>query len=439
MNPNGRRTRAFRPLAEPCEGRFLLSGATRRTGILDLPGGANHPERPNTPVLPFGALTAQATFIDPSVRIAQPKQITLGYHDFVAPFAALDATNGAIRIGQTSVILDNASLVANPNGAAGTPLLTVGEHVVISYGATVRGAGTIGGFGTANAPTMVGTNAVVEDATLLPGSIVGALAHVTGVTIPSGFRVLPGATITTQAEAESPALGKVARIGASDLSAVDAMVANNVALAGGYTTLYQGQAATGVSGAPVTGTPAPKFNNGNLAAVRGTGQEPGSPAVSFEPSRRGPRFLAAGTKRTVEGSFQDFPARITGGVIFSGQTARSLQHSIGIRDSIRGDEGQPITIGSIARLGDGVVIHAPRGGNLTIGRNFRAGDLAVILGGSGSTIGNDVSVGSRAVVENSKIGAGVTIGDGAYVSGTTLAAGTAVPAGAILVNGVRQR
>ena len=434
MNRNGRRPRNFQPQAESCESRLLLSTASG-SGVLVLPGGESHPVRPNTPVLPFGAASNATTFIDPTVGIIHGERISLGARIFVAPFTAVDATKGAIRIGQNSAILDNVDLIANPSRATGSPEISIGEQVLVSYGATITGPSQIGGFGLNNAPTAIATNAVINSATIQPGSIVGTGAHVVGVTIPSGFYVLAHATITTQAEASNPALGKVRKVTASELSNITGIIANNAALAAGYTALYQGQSATGLSGSPVANSSNTTLFNGNLATVRGTGLEAGTANVSFEPSRRGPRFPIPGTNRTFEGNFAGFPARITGGVIF-GQTAKQLQRNIGKHVSIRGDEGQPITIGSIAKLGQNVTIHAPRGGNLTIGKSFRAGSNSVILGGMGSTIGDNVTVGSSAVLENSKIGAGASIGDGSYISGSTIAAGKVIPAGSVIINGV---
>lgn len=435
MNQAGRRVRNFLPQAERCEGRLLLSGM-RHSGVLVLPDGEFHPVRPNTPVLPFGAASNVTTFLDPTAGVIQGKRITLGARVFVAPFATLDGTNGAIRIGQNSAILDNARLVANPSRGPGSPEITIGERVVVNYGASILGASQIGGFGVANASTSIGANAVIENANVGPGSIVGAGARVVGVTIPSGYRVLPNAVVTTQDQASNPALGKVVRATPGDIAGIDAQLSNNIALAAGYANLYQGQSATGPSGViTVIATPVPYFN-GNLAAVRGANLEPGSPTVSFEPTRRGPRFQVPGKTQTYEGDFINFPARITGGVIF-GQTAAQVQRRIGKHVAIRGDEGQPITIGSIAKLGPNVTIHAPKGGTLTIGQNFRADSNAVILGGVGSNIGDNVSIGQGAVVTNSSIGAGATIGAGAYVANAQVPAGAVIPAGAVYTTVLR--
>ena len=61
------------------------------------------------------------------------------------------------------------------------------------------------------------------------------------------------------------------------------------------------------------------------------------------------------------------------------KAGRLLGH-MGRANAIRADEGQPITIGSIVGTGPHVTINSPLGGTLTIGRNFRAGRGAVILG-----------------------------------------------------------
>ena len=101
------------------------------------------------------------------------------------------------------------------------------------------------------------------------------------------------------------------------------------------------------------------------------------------------------------------PARVTGGTgLPSGPHDRAQP---GPGNSIRADQGQPITIGSIARTGNGVTINSPQGGQLTIGQNFVAGNAAVLLGGTSSVkavIGDDVSIGNGAVVDRRSLGSG---------------------------------
>ena len=76
----------------------------------------------------------------------------------------------------------------------------------------------------------------------------------------------------------------------------------------------------------------------------------------------------------------NFPARITGRVIIN---MRALQaaHHLGRANAFRADQGQPITIDSIAKTGLRVTINSPLGGTLTIGKSFRTGSNVVVLSG----------------------------------------------------------
>ncbi len=118
------------------------------------------------------------------------------------------------------------------------------------------------------------------------------------------------------------------------------------------------------------------------------------------------------------------------------QQAWQVALHLGRANSIRADEGQPIVIYSIAKTGPYVTITSPVGGTIAIGRDFRAGGGAVILGGPGvnMTLGDNVSIGRHAVVQTSSFGSGSTVGDGAYVLNSSFPAGTVIPAGAIYIN-----
>ena len=64
------------------------------------------------------------------------------------------------------------------------------------------------------------------------GAVVGALARVgPGVTVPSGMYVLPGANVTTNAEASQPSLGKVEPVPAAIFSELNSTLSRNMALA----------------------------------------------------------------------------------------------------------------------------------------------------------------------------------------------------------------
>jgi carbonic anhydrase/acetyltransferase-like protein (isoleucine patch superfamily) len=304
---------------------------------------------------------------------------------------------------------------------------------VIGFGAKISGPSTIGAYGTAALPTSIGANAVIDGATIEPGAVVSPLARVgPGVTVPSGYRVLPGANVTTDAEASNPKLGMVVPVTSADVSTIQKTLSENESLATGYTTLYQGNSATGTPLAPnpqVAGV-----YNGNLAAILGANEEPGTTTASFEPGALPPEFLSAhlGLTRIVQTTF---PARISGQVIINMRMFQAASR-MGRANAFRADQGQPITIGSIASTGSRVTINSPLGGTLTIGNDFRAGQGAVILGGANynAKLGDHVSIGAGAVVDRTSLGSNSTVGAGAYLLESTFPANSVIPAGAIYVN-----
>ncbi len=388
---------------------------------------------PNTPVMPFGTPAKKATYIDPSVTIVNGGTVVVGYQSFIGPYATLDGTGGAIKIGNGSDVLDNASIIAHQRRQRGSSKVLIGDSVLIGFGAKVIGPSTIGAYESASAPTSIGANAVIDGATIDPGAIVSPLARVgPGVTVPSGYRVLPGANVTTNQGASDPALGMVVKVTASDISTIEKTLSENESLAAGYVTLYQGSSTAGASegvAASVTGVYA-----GNLAAILGANTEPGPSSASFEPAKSSPEFLSAhmGLVPIIQTAF---PARISGLVEIGMRMWQASTH-IGRATAIRADQGQPISIGSIAHTGPHVTLNSPLGGNLIIGRNFRAGSGAVILGGPSytATIGDNVSIGAGAVVDRTSLGSGSEVGAGAYLLESKFPANTVIPAGAIYVN-----
>jgi len=375
---NRRGTRAFRPRAERMEARLVMSGnysvpAEVRAILNSSIGGT--PVRPNTPVLPLESAFATATFVDPTVKVIQGGRTAIGQRDFVAPGVTLDARGGFIKIRSTTTIQDNATLRTSPGRTLGLGGIFVGDNVVIGTGATVIGPASIGGSSKANLPiaaaTSIGANAVIDGAVIQPGAFVGALARVgPGVILPTGYRVLPGMDVTTNAEATDPTLGKVVRVTSADTSAVTArsVIAANALLASGYANLYQGNSATGgsASAGPI---PAPISAGGStiffgaLNTVLGASGEPTSRLVNFEPAAGTPQFLAAdGTlvNLALNRTFR-FPARVIGAVRF-GQGAVGIGSAFGNSDSIRADEAPSITFaGPINHLGNRISIHSPLG------------------------------------------------------------------------------
>ena len=429
---NPRRPVRYSPCKDCLEERRLLSQIAM-VSKLQLTPVAFPAIHPNTPVLPFATPSKKATFIDPTVQLESSSSAVISFQSYIAPYATLNSRNGAIKIGDGSDILDSAQLVANPGHSQRVPELSIGNNVSISYGAKILGRSTIGGFSTTAQPAQVGARAIIDDAIVSPGAIVSPLARVgPGVTIPSGYRVLPGANVTTEAQASNPKLGKVVLVSSSDTSTLKQILSASENLAAGYTSLYQGNSATGANTGsnPTIGG----ISNGYLPGIEGASQSPGSSYISGT-KKVGPQFLTP--QQYVIGSLlANFPARIVGPVIFEDQRALELATHLGRANSIRADEGQPITIGSIAHTGPHVTINSPLGGSLTIGENFRAGTGAVILGGPSvnAQIGNNVTVGPRSVLDRTSLGSGSTVGAGAYLMTSTFPANSVIPTGAIYIN-----
>jgi carbonic anhydrase/acetyltransferase-like protein (isoleucine patch superfamily) len=429
-----RRSTRYHPAGEGLEDRRLLS-ASRTISALELNPVALPARHPNTPVMPFATPTNKASFIDPSVAIRNGNSTVISFQSYVAPYATLDARgHAAIKIGDSSSVLDSAQLIANPGHAYVTPQLLVGNKVVIGPGAKVLGPSVIGSYSDTAAPTGIGAGAVIDAATIQPGAIVSPLARVgPGVTVPSGYRVLPGMDVTNDAEASNPKLGKVVPVTSSDRSTLGQMVNDGVALAAGYTQLYQGNSATGTN--PGADPAVKSVNNGYLPNVEGVSPSPGLTYIGASKSRA-PQFPTP-SHGLLGSPLYNFPGRIIGPVVFTGQRAAPLEHRLGRANSIRNDESShPITIDSVAHTGLHVTIGASLGGTLTIGKDFRAGAGAVILTGPSVTavIGDDVSIGRGAVVDRTSLGPGSTIGANAYLLNSTFPANTVIPAGAIYVN-----
>jgi carbonic anhydrase/acetyltransferase-like protein (isoleucine patch superfamily) len=422
-------------------------------GILGNPPGFQA-VRPNTPVLPFGAALSVATFIDPSTNIVHGQHTALGEKSYVGPYVSLNSATGYIKIGTGSDVLDNASIVSTPSGARTTPTsVLIGDQVSIGFGASVTGPSIIGAYADASKPTGIGANALIDGATIQPGAVVGALARVgPGVTVPTGIYVLPGANVTTNAEASNPALGKVESVPASVLSDLETTLTRSTQLAAGYTNLYQGNAATGLNlGVDPSAT---GVFNGDLAAVLGLSQEPGptsstaATGITFEPSRTGPKFPGP-HKPSVEAALPHFHGRITGDARFGARVVQ-VQGGLGHANAFRADQGQPITFGGPPSTRFRVTINSPLGGTttvggvtktvggLSIGTNFSADTGAVVLGGPDThyAFGDNVSIGAGAVVQATSMGSNVAIGARAYVSKSTLSSGTVIPPGTIMINNV---
>lgn len=461
MDRTKRRRRDYRPASEIMEARTVLSGGLVAPPVefihLGLYGALGAQlARPNTPVAPYGATTT-ASFVDPSANIENGHHIVVGTKDYIAPWATLDGRQGIIEVGNSTTIQDNATLIANTGSGSHTSGIILGDNVYVGPNATILGPAVVGAArGGAN--TEIGAGAVVDQAIIMPGAEVGALAYVgPGITIPAGYAVNPGASVTTQAQALDPSLGFVTKLSGTDTVLSNAL-SDAAALAVSYTTLYQGTSATGASSLASSSS----VFNGNLAQAEGVSPSPGFSFTTtsttttnvtgtgtgagtigtFTTSTTSTTTVASATPKftnpangNVTGlSAPFYPGREIGNITFTAGPL-VIKKGIGYHDSIRFDEDQAGTIGAPARLGRYVTIHPLRGGKVSIGPGLTTGDDVVLTADANGnlTIGQSVSIGGGSVINGSTIGDGAVVGPGSYIVDSTVAAGTVLPAGTFLV------
>ena len=118
--------------------------------------------------------------------------------------------------------------------------------------------------------------------------------------------------VTTDAEASNPKLGMVVAVTSSDTSTLKLTITDAIGLAAGYTSLYQGNSATGanIGGNPAIGG----IYNGYLPNIEGASFSPG-PSYVGGTKKAAPAFLTP--KVGVIGSLLfNFPARVIGPASF---------------------------------------------------------------------------------------------------------------------------
>ena len=307
------------------------------------------PTRDDVPVCSTDGSAATATFLDPTATVTGARHVSLGQQIYVGPFAELHATRRApISVGASSNVQDNVLLDAR--GGSG---IQVGDRVILAHGSSVRGSASIGIESSPLPPQVEGTVDTLEGsvfmsfgseadgATVELDSGVSALARVApGVTLPSGFLVLPGKNVTTDAEASDPALGKVRYLTQADVAFNEAVIHVNESLAREYTELYRE----------------------DPSAVQGANVDPGGSDVN--PDRDLPSF--AGQERAEP----DFRNRVIGDVDLADTYTRFGERT-GERIAIRADEGEPFVIGSVDEMGDDVVFHSLEHTDIHVGDDVR--------------------------------------------------------------------
>ncbi|KAB8330000.1 acetyltransferase [Scytonema tolypothrichoides VB-61278] len=384
-------------------------------------GGTCNPTVGNLPICPSTAPSESASFIDPTATITNPANISLGENVYVAPFAELNATNAPITIAADSNVQDQAIITASGTG------VEVGERVIMAHFATIKGAAKIGlqgstgpftdpvtntQFSNTIPETFLAFNCEVDGATIERNSVVNFLSRVgPGVTLPAGKVVLPGKNVTTNLEASSGTLGKVANLTQADVRLMEGVVAVNEALAKGYAALARADLSnvTGINYAPVT-----SFNSGGL------------PQIGGSPTRD-----------------PNFRNRIIGNVVLQDSLA-NLNNKLANRISLRGDEGQPLNVGTIAGMANNVVFHALASTNLTLGNGIGYGPRVLVHGGRQvvngvangpeTSIGDAVGLGPNSIVYSAVIGNNSAVGQKSAVFNSTVPPRTEIRSRTIYVN-----
>jgi carbonic anhydrase/acetyltransferase-like protein (isoleucine patch superfamily) len=417
---------------------LLLTGMVSLSATAAEPEGC-HPTKENRPVCQAGSPAETATFLDATAEVEEPEHVSLAEHVYVGPFAELVADDDApISIGDESNVQDNVQILgardddsdddggrraARGEGHA-EPGVEIGDRVILAHGVSVIGPAQIGVEGSDIPADPAGVQEVflsfssqVDGAVLERNTGVGALGRVgPGVRLRSGFIVLPGKNVTTQAEADDPALGKVRLINEADVAFNEAVIEVNIALAREYTRLYRDKASN----------------------VRGVNFDPGH--TEFNHDRNLPSF--AGQEKRVPG----FRNRLIGDLNLLDTFSRFSSVS-GARISIRADEGEPFGVGLVDQMGDDVIFHALEGTELVTGDRVVYGDKVVVHGGGRviiagdpeepTVVGDDVVLEDESIVFRSTIGEGSVIGQRSVVVGSELAPGTEVPPRTIIINGVK--
>ncbi len=370
-------------------------------------GGTCNPTANNLPICPSTAPSDSASFIDPTATIANPTNISLGEKVYVAPFAQLNATTAPITIGDDSNVQDQVKIIASGTG------VEIGPRVIMAHMATIKGAakiGTQGSTGPFTDPitnsqfnndipeTFLAFNCEIDGAIIQRNTVVNFLSRVApGVTLPAGKVVLPGKNVTTNLQASSGSLGKVANLTQADVALMEGIIEVNEAFAKGYTELARADSTnvTGINYAPVTA-----FNPGGLPQIGGN--------ITRNPN---------------------FRNRIIGNVVLEDSLA-SLNFKIGNRISLRADEGEPFHVGTIAGMANDVVFHALETTSLTLGDIVGYGPRALVHGGRQvvngvangpeTSIGNFVGLGPNSVIFRSVIGNKSAVGQRSAVFNSTV-------------------
>ncbi len=317
----------------------------------------------------------KSIFIDPTARLTG--RVDLAEENYIGPYVRVQASAGFIvQLSAQDNLQDHVSVLATCQN------VLIGERTSIAHGAKVSNT-VVGNF------VFVGFNARVENAVLEDGVMVQHGAQVIGVTIPQERIVPPGMVITRQEQVFTlPSVGEGHQVFKEEVVEVNNEFAN------GYAQMSA------------------DIGENNLR-----GMCP-SPRTTWNTGFSVP--------------FLEKDVRLASGVRLIGDVRLGGRSVVGAKTSIRGDEGAPITIGDEAQIGSRVTFHALKEQTIFIGTQLSAGERCVLHGAL--SIGDQVSIGERAVVFKSTLGSRIRIGQGAIVVGVNLADGVCVPDGALILD-----
>ncbi len=317
------------------------------------------------------------SFIDPTVLI-DVGNFSIGKESYIAPFTSF--TGEYAYIGNYSNVQD---------GGSNSGRIIIKDDAVIAHGADLIGEVEIG------STAFIGFNNVIKDSKIGDGAYIGVGSKVIGVDIPAHKSVPPGSVIDSTDDIE-----KLELVNEEQEDFVNEVIEVNRALAIGYSQLFE------KNGLNAFGAVGP--NGGGDIIVDG------KDILAFNGSHE-----PVIGKGSIVGS-----SRIIGEV-FIGENSKVENGT-----SIRGDEGVPIRIGKNAEIGKDNIFHSLNDKEIKIGDNFKLAGDSVVHGPL--VIGNDVNVGSRAIVFKSTIGDNVVIGDNAIVVGVKVHGGTIIPSDSIV-------
>jgi carbonic anhydrase/acetyltransferase-like protein (isoleucine patch superfamily) len=386
-----------------------------------------NPSTVNRPVCPSTVAAAEASYLDATVLVTAPTRVTMGKMNYFGPFAELTAS-GTIVIGNKTNLQDNVSVY-------GTGNVTLGDEVILAHGAQVKAPAKIGKpavVGGHNA-SFVGFNSLIDGATMENDAMVLHLARVApGITIKHGKVVLSGKNITTQAQADNPALGKVIPISEGLREFMHGVLHVNETFAMEYTNMHR---------------QAPNAGKGiNLDP----GQSAGTPEADlFNRYRNTPLLDTADDgEATIAPTYRN---RIIGDVRMFDTFAFINSTAFGNKISLRADEGEYFQLGHVTKMSDRTTFHALEHNAIVAGHNVSYGVRSIVHGGKAAptelpastdphaiqavtTVGDNVTIGNLSVVFKSSLANNVKVGCGSLVEASKLPAGYVVPAMTIVQN-----